>query len=148
MGRAKEVSFVNKSKSARFITRLCNNSEKSQIEIADEVGFDKPNIITMIKQGRIKIPVPRIPALAKALDTDPGALLDMVLEENHPELRDVLLQIQGVAIDSGEKRIISLFREVKVRQAESEKVDFDWDFSKKNIERLQKLAIAMLKPAE
>jgi transcriptional regulator with XRE-family HTH domain len=55
--------------------------KKSQAEIAAEVGFINPNMITMLKTGASKLALDRVPALAKALDCDPAYLLRLALEQ-------------------------------------------------------------------
>ncbi|MEQ8600149.1 MAG: helix-turn-helix transcriptional regulator [Devosia sp.] len=54
---------------------------KSQAEIAGEAGFTNPNMISMIKSGATRIPLDRVPALAKSLDVDPARLLQLALEQ-------------------------------------------------------------------
>ena len=41
---------------------------KNQVEIAVEAGFVNTNMLLMIKSGKTKLPLDRVPALAKALD--------------------------------------------------------------------------------
>ena len=55
--------------------------KKSQAEIAEEAGFINPNMVTMIKNGSTKLPIDRVPALAKALECDPALLLRLALEQ-------------------------------------------------------------------
>lgn len=71
------------SRLAKFLdTRLLElKHKKTQAEIAEEAGFVNPNMVTMIKQGASKLPLDRVPALAKALDTDPAFLLRLALEQ-------------------------------------------------------------------
>ncbi|OYX07428.1 MAG: hypothetical protein B7Z15_15790, partial [Rhizobiales bacterium 32-66-8] len=45
---------------------------KTQAEIANEAGFINPNTVSIIKTGGARLPIDRVPALAKALDTDVG----------------------------------------------------------------------------
>lgn len=73
------------SRLAKFVeTRVLElKHKKSQVEIAEEAGFVNPNMITMIKTGATKLPVDRVPALAKALDSDPAWLLRLALEQSH-----------------------------------------------------------------
>ena len=73
------------SKVAWFLTSAVETSGKTQKEIAREVGFGKPQIITMMKQGDTKIPLHRIPALAKALDVDAKQFMRLALKEYRPE---------------------------------------------------------------
>ena len=55
---------------------------KSQKEIAEEVGFINPNILSLFKSGASKIPLDRVPALAKALEVDPAYLMRLSLEQS------------------------------------------------------------------
>ena len=55
--------------------------KKSQAEIAEEAGFISPNMVTMIKKGATKLPIDRVPAVAKALECDPALLLRLALEQ-------------------------------------------------------------------
>lgn len=61
---------------------LCGKSQK---EIAEEVGYEKPNVITMMKQGHTKIPIVKVGAFARALEVDPAYLLRLVCMEYMPE---------------------------------------------------------------
>jgi len=64
------------SRLAAFVEKriLELRARKSQAEIAHDAGFVNPNVLTMIKQGGTKLPLDRVPALAKALDADPRRL--------------------------------------------------------------------------
>jgi transcriptional regulator with XRE-family HTH domain len=54
---------------------------KSQAEIATEAGFVNPNMISMIKSGSARLPIDRVPALARALEVDPRRLLQLAVEQ-------------------------------------------------------------------
>ncbi|MBL4930050.1 helix-turn-helix domain-containing protein [Fuscibacter oryzae] len=54
---------------------------KTQAEIATEAGFVNPNMVTFLKTGKTKIPLDRIPALAKALEADPAVLMRLALDQ-------------------------------------------------------------------
>lgn len=54
---------------------------KTQKEIAHEAGFVNGNLISMMKSGASKIPLDRVPALARALETDPAHLMRLALEQ-------------------------------------------------------------------
>ena len=54
---------------------------KSQNEIAIDAGFVSRNMITMLKNGASKLPLDRVPSLARALECDPGYLLRLTLEQ-------------------------------------------------------------------
>lgn len=67
----------------RFVeTRvLALKSIKSQAEIAAEAGFVNPNMISIIKSGGARLPIDRVPALARALEVDPRRLLQLAVEQ-------------------------------------------------------------------
>ncbi|AHM05752.1 hypothetical protein roselon_03497 [Roseibacterium elongatum DSM 19469] len=68
---------------AEFISRrvLELRPKKSQRDIAAEAGFVNPNMISLLKSGASKVPLDRVPALARALETDPKLLFLMALEQ-------------------------------------------------------------------
>jgi len=69
---------------AKYVERriLELKSRKTQAEIAAQAGFVNPNMITMIKQGKSKAALDRIPALARALECDPAYLMRLSLEQS------------------------------------------------------------------
>ena len=54
---------------------------KTQAEIASEAGFPNANMMTFLKNGRSKVPIDRVPSLAKALEVDPAYLLRLALDQ-------------------------------------------------------------------
>ena len=54
---------------------------KSQNEIAVEAGFVSVNMLSMVKAGSTKLPLDRVPSLARALECDPAYLLRLTLEQ-------------------------------------------------------------------
>lgn len=71
---------------ANYLAHCIDSSGRAQIEIAEQAGFPAPNALSMMRTGRMKIPLHRIPALAKAMGTDPRELLSHCLEAYQPEL--------------------------------------------------------------
>jgi hypothetical protein len=65
---AKSRPYAN-TRLTEFISRriLELRPKKSQIEIATEAGFVHPNMMSLIKSGASKVPLDRVPALARAL---------------------------------------------------------------------------------
>ena len=68
---------------ASFVERRIQelSARKSQGEIAAEAGFMNVNMLSMIKSGKSKLALDRVPALAKALDTDPRQLFLLAFEQ-------------------------------------------------------------------
>lgn len=54
---------------------------KTQAEIASEAGFANANMMTFLKNGRNKVPLDRVPSLAKALEVDPALLMRLALDQ-------------------------------------------------------------------
>lgn len=91
------------------LTTLIEASGKTQREIAIEAGFPSQNIISMIKNGDTKVPLNRIPALAKALGVDPRDLFADCLEAYEPELFKVFAACApGLLVTPKQVRIIRL----------------------------------------
>jgi hypothetical protein len=80
---------------AQYLTQQIQLSGKSQLLIASELGYTKPNIITMFKQGKTRLPLPKIVPMARALDVDPIHLLRIVMMEYAPETWTVLETVLG-----------------------------------------------------
>ena len=83
---------------------------KTQREISLEIGYDKPNIITMFKQGLTKLPITKVEKMATALGVDPKYLLRLVLNEYMPDTLPVIEKFMGYAITDNEKLIIDKIR--------------------------------------
>jgi len=98
------------SQTANALARAIKYCGKNQREIAEEIGFPKPNIISMMKKGDTKIPIERIPALAKACLVDPIHLLKLAMEEYHPEIWDVLVKAFGEPLTSNEEDMVGAYR--------------------------------------
>jgi len=100
---------------AEYISMQIDLCGKKQLEIAEEAGFDKPNMITMIKQGKTKLPIDKVPNMAKALGIDPLFLLRMAMMEYSPANWAVMESImKQPALTENELDFIRLIRKAKV----------------------------------
>jgi len=70
---------------AEYLTEQIRLSGKTQHEIAQEAGFNKPNIISMFKKGETKLPLSKVGPMARALGVDPVVLFRMVMNEYEPQ---------------------------------------------------------------
>ena len=92
---------------AQLFSFLVDRSDKTQEEIAKEVGISSINTISMIKSGKSRLPIARISSFAKALDFSEEVLLDTALREYEPELhRMILAHGGGIAITPPEYAMI------------------------------------------
>lgn len=100
---------------AEFITWQIKLCGKSQVEIAKETGFPKPNVLSMIKSGATKVPLEKIGKLAKALEIDPLHLFQMVMSEYFPTTWDEIEGMVGQPVlTHNERELLELIRSAKV----------------------------------
>ncbi|MEQ8903396.1 MAG: helix-turn-helix transcriptional regulator [Roseovarius sp.] len=86
---------------------------KTQGEIAAQTGFINPNVITMIKQGKSKAALDRIPALARALECDPAFLMRLALEQAVGQTAAAaVIEIFGTPVTENERGWIDAIRTV------------------------------------
>lgn len=96
---------------AEYLARCIELSGKTQIQIAKRAGFPTPNSLSMMTTGRMKIPLHRVPALAKAMGTDPRELLNHCLEAYEPELYTLIANLApSMLVTSTELKIIRAIR--------------------------------------
>lgn len=97
---------------ARYLTKVIDalQGEKSQRDIAAEMGYEKPNVISMFKKGEMKVPLDKIPALAKAIGADPAFLFRMAIEQYWPDLKKTIAEVFGDVVTRDEARILKLAR--------------------------------------
>lgn len=74
----------------QYMERKINESPIKQKEMAEELGFLTPNIISMFKQGKTRIPLYKIAGFAKLLNLDPIMLFRKATSEYEPELMKTL----------------------------------------------------------
>jgi predicted XRE-type DNA-binding protein len=99
-------------KLAEYLAHQMEISDLKQREIALALGYTKPNIITMFKQGMTKVPIEKIPALATALGLDPAHLLSMAMREYMPESFKTIQETMGHVVSKNEYAIVDAIREI------------------------------------
>jgi transcriptional regulator with XRE-family HTH domain len=99
---------------AEFLTQKIAESGKTQRVIAEECGFENPNIITMFKKGDTRLPLNRIEALAFALNIDPAQLLRLVMLEYMPRTwNSIEWTMKGSVMSQSELRLVSVYRQLR-----------------------------------
>jgi len=101
-----------KDKVAERVSALIESSGKSLREIADEMGYGKPNIISMFASGATKVPIRRLASLARALKADPRHLVRLGLEEYCPEDYRAIAEHVGEILSDNERDILFTIRRV------------------------------------
>jgi transcriptional regulator with XRE-family HTH domain len=87
-------------------------SRKSQRQIAQEAGFKTLNIVSMMKSGDAKLPLDRVPGLAKALEVDPAVLFRLAVAEYMSDADQIIDQIFGTITTQNEAEILAFIREL------------------------------------
>ena len=100
---------------AEYIGLQINLCGRSQVEIAHDIGFDKPNVITMIKQGKTKLPMDKIGKFAKAIGVDPIHLFKLCMMEYSPDTWVEIQRMVGQTVmTENEVEFIETIRQAKV----------------------------------
>lgn len=98
------------TKVAQFIAQRIVATGKSQRDIAIEAGFDSPNMVTMLKQGKTKLPIAKVGTMARALEADPVHLLKLSLSTYCPETWEAIEPFLESALTEDELRLIQALR--------------------------------------
>ncbi len=95
---------------AEFLSDAIETSALTHIEIAERAGFGASNVISMMRLGRMKVPIDRIPDLAGACGIDPRRFLRIAMAEYHPDVWEVLRGSFGDVLTRPEQDLLSVFR--------------------------------------
>ena len=98
---------------AQLIRQSMAQSEKSPSQIADEAGLSSPDLLQLVGEGRAKLPVQHVQAVAGALGIDPVHLMRIVVTEYLPGVWESVEQaLQGTALTANERRLVDAYRQV------------------------------------
>lgn len=87
--------------------RVCGMTQK---QVAEAAGFPNPNVISMMKRGQTKVPLDKVPALARALGVDPAHFLRIVMLEYTPENWKAVQEALGFVLSRNERELIEGLR--------------------------------------
>lgn len=97
---------------AQMLERAIEFSGKSQKDIAQEVGYTKPNVLSMMKKGITKIPIDKAPAIARACGVDEKLFLRSVMYEYMPETWKVISETLGTdLLSEDEQKVLEEYRQ-------------------------------------
>jgi transcriptional regulator with XRE-family HTH domain len=100
-------------KKDRFVTRLeraINASDKTQLEIAESLGYSNANLITMIKKGTTRLPLDKVVPMARELDLDPSQLMREWFAVYMPDALPSIESALGYILSASEKSWIDGLR--------------------------------------
>lgn len=96
---------------AAYIQLQIAVSGVAQKDIAEALGYDNPNVITMFKQGKTKLPLNKVGQLAKVLGVDPVHLLRLVMNEYCPDTWQAIQHLVGNSlITANEMTLVEIVR--------------------------------------
>lgn len=96
---------------ATFIDEMMAERELSDKEVCLRMGYGNPAIVRSFREGRVKVPLDKIPDLANAIGTDRAALMDRALREYMPAtVRALMISYSGFT--DNELEIIGFIREL------------------------------------
>ena len=102
------------SRLAKFIAKRIDELKgvKTQSEIATQAGFTNANFLSMLKSGTSKLPIDRVPDLARALDADPALVLRLTLEQQlGPVAARAVDDLLGSPVSKNERAWIAELRD-------------------------------------
>jgi len=97
---------------AGYLTEVIAQSPLSQQEIAKSIGYEKSEIISMFNRGEARVPLEKVPSLAKVLNLDLAFLFRLALQQYWAGDQNVLDEVFGGVPTSAERRLIAIYREV------------------------------------
>lgn len=123
---------------AAFLQRAIRKCGRTQAQIARAAGLQNPNALSMMKLGQTKVPIARIPALARACEVDTNYFIRLALEEYHPDLFEVLQETLGESLTENEWGVVRAYRTGCMQHGRE--VDLDAEVQLRLIVMFEKIA--------
>jgi hypothetical protein len=86
-------------------------SGKSQHEIAEELGYERPNMISMMRTDNVKVPLDKVSGLARALNVDPAFLMWLAIQQYGVRAKGIA-EMFGTIVSRNEVKILEVIRSV------------------------------------
>lgn len=84
------------------LVELFEASDKSLREIAGEMGYNHANIVSMFKKGDTRVPLVKVPDLARVLHQDEGEMVRLWVDSYMPDVRPILERAFGTTVSDVE----------------------------------------------
>ncbi len=111
-------------------------------EVARQLGDRTEGNLAMILQGITRVPLHRIPALARILQLDERSLVLSALEEYDPEVLERVMRIPGISQEDAELGLLVMYRMASLRKhpctadAFRQTIETEWErFAPQTLER-------------
>ncbi len=83
----------------------------SNSELANQLGYDKPNVVELMRSGAMRVPLHKAVLLATALDLPARELFEALVGEGMPELLATVKAVYDpMALTSSEVSLITYLR--------------------------------------
>lgn len=89
-----------------YLTAQIDICGRRQKDIATDIGYTKPNMITMLKQGLTKLPLDKVGLMANAIGCDPKYLLRVAINDYMPDTLPLIEDMIGLMVTEHEAEII------------------------------------------
>lgn len=101
---------------AARLSTLLDGSDKTQRQVARELGYRHPNIVSMFKSGATRVPIDKVARLAFALGADETELVDLWLSTYMPETKALLERAVGGHLSAAERSWVEGLRRIYGRE--------------------------------
>jgi len=109
MTSPKQISKTNQLLS--LIAERQSILKKGDDQLARELGLERAVDFTMIKEGKVKLPLRLIPPLAVALEVEPAMALRLALSDSMPELLQAFNTLfTPMVLTANEIRLVEAYR--------------------------------------
>lgn len=98
-------------KVADLITERQLDLDLTNQDIANRIGYANPNVISMIKKGRTKLPIDKVVLMADALGVDRAHMMRMALNEYMPDTYKAIVKCIGDPITKNERVLLEVWRD-------------------------------------
>jgi hypothetical protein len=85
----------------------------SDLELANALGYEKANVVLLMKRGSMRLPINKVYALASVLQLAPADVLRLSLAEHSPEMLAVIEKaFNPLELNKAERNLILHLREL------------------------------------
>lgn len=98
---------------ADYFSNQIAANQKTLAGLSHDIGGDlKPNVLSMIANGRVKLPLKHVGKIARALNIDPSFFMRMCLREYQPDMWLAVEETLGsnTILTANERRFIEELR--------------------------------------
>lgn len=96
-----------------YIDMAIRASGKTKRKVAEEAGYKRPNIISMLCAGEIDLSFSKVIPVANAIEVDASSLLFMLIKEKHPDLHNLLNTLLSDRLFSAdEAQLVDIMRSI------------------------------------